>query len=110
MGIECQSDAGQRTLCGRWPSAGTTVGRRWGTASTGPKFVIGEGRSATRQQRLQKTNTLAGLTDLGDFVAKRMQLISPEEYQALLKQARDDLARPESRIYTPFYFVFGIKL
>jgi ubiquinone/menaquinone biosynthesis C-methylase UbiE len=74
------------------------------------KFVIGEGRSATRQQRLQKTNTLAGLTDLGDFVARRMQLISPEEYQALLEQARDDLARPESRIYTPFYFVFGVKL
>jgi len=73
------------------------------------QFLIGEGRQATRQQRLQKANTLAGLSDLGKFLTQVVKLLPQEEFDYLLDRAKAELADPQARIVTPFNFAFGMK-
>ncbi len=70
-------------------------------------IIGGVGRQAERQQRLVIADFLSVAANMEGMVLK-LGLVSKEEYQALLAQAKEEL--PRAGLQVPFVFAFGIKL
>jgi ubiquinone/menaquinone biosynthesis C-methylase UbiE len=70
------------------------------------RFVLGAGRYAERQQRLLSADMLAAFANMEPIMVKTGTFTS-EQYQALIKQAREEV--PQVGLTVPITVAFGMK-